>query len=128
MVNCYSLIIKDEQQHPLNTGFYDNKPPIKPDLTGPTNCNPREEYNYTIVSIDPDGDDIASYMIDWGDNNIDIVEGPFSSGEEIIVDHEWSKRGIYNIRAKAKDINYFDSDLDFLKNLKKEIYIIKRFT
>jgi hypothetical protein len=29
--------------------------------------------------------------------------GPYGSGEEVTINHTWSKRGNYNIKAKAKD-------------------------
>jgi hypothetical protein len=107
--DVYSVEWPMYQHDPLNTGFFDNKPPVKPRVSGPTDGNPGNEYSYTIVTTDPDGDDIAYYIIDWGDTNIDIVEGPFKSGKDIVVNHKWSKHGTYGIRAKGKDINNAES-------------------
>ncbi len=87
-----------------------NPPPEIPIITGPTSGNAGKEYNYTFVSIDPDGEDIASYTIDWGDDNTEVVEGLFASGEEIVVNHTWSEKGTYTIRAKAADVHGIESD------------------
>ncbi len=85
-------------------------PPEPPTITGPTSGKVGKEYNYTFVSIDPVGDDIAKYTIDWGDDNIEVVEGLFVSGEEIIVSHIWNIEGTYNIKAKATNIHGAESN------------------
>ena len=77
------------------------KPDI-PTINGQTNGKPGTEYEYTIKSSDPDGDNIY-YLISWDDGNIDDWIGPYSSGEEVVVTHTWSEQGTYTIRAKAKD-------------------------
>jgi len=87
-----------------------NLPPNKPNITGPTNGKAGTAYNYTFVSTDPDDNSIASYTIKWGDNNTEVAEGPFASGEEIVVSHTWAERGIYTIIAKAIDIYGAESD------------------
>ena len=94
----------------LKVTIIENEPPDPPIVDGPTNGNAGTEYNYTFVSSDPDGDDIANYNVDWGDDNTEVVEGPFASGEEIIGSHTWSEKGTYTIRAKATDVYGAESE------------------
>ena len=78
-------------------------PPDKPIIKGPTNGTKFTIYNFTLNSVDPNGDELY-YWIDWGDNTSSAWIGPYESGEEIIVNHAWNKPGTYKIRAKTKDI------------------------
>jgi hypothetical protein len=80
-----------------------NHKPSPPNISGPTDGEPGVEYNYTFVTEDPEGDDIWLY-IDWDDGTVEDWIGPYASGEEIIVSHEWSDEGSYEITAKSKDI------------------------
>ena len=83
-----------------------NQAPGAPEISGPANGKAGASYEYGFVSIDPDVDDIAEYIIDWGDGTrIEIITGPFKSGEEVNLNHTWIKRGSYTITAKAKDVN-----------------------
>jgi hypothetical protein len=83
-----------------------NQAPSAPQISGPVNGKAGESYEYRFFSIDPDGDDIAEYIIDWGDGTrIEIINGPFKSDEEVTVSHTWIKRGSFTITAKAKDVN-----------------------
>ncbi len=41
----------------------------------------------------------------WGDGNKTGWLGPYSSGEKIIKNHFWNKKGIFIIKAVAKDVN-----------------------
>jgi len=52
------------------------------------------------------------YWIEWGDNTVeqDGWIGPYESGEEVILNHEWDESGTYTIRAKAKNILDEESD------------------
>ena len=47
-----------------------NSPPDPPVITGPTSGKIREVYNYDILVIDPDGDHLASWEVDFGDEVI----------------------------------------------------------
>ncbi len=78
--------------------------PDAPFVNGSSNGNTREEYTYTATTTDPDGDDIF-YLFDWDDGTDSDWLGPFSSGEEVAVNHSWVRRGEYKIRVKAKDIH-----------------------
>jgi hypothetical protein len=85
-----------------------NTPPGIPKINGTVKGKPRVEYNFTVVSIDTDGDDVT-YIIDWGDST-NSSNGPYSSGEIITVTHVWSEKGTYLVRCKARDVNGAESD------------------
>jgi len=87
----------------------DNDPPNVPTITGPTNGNTGQSYEYSFTATDPDGDDIY-YYIDWGDGIEDGWLGSYTSGTTITKSHTWSSEGSYTIQAKAKDINDLESD------------------
>jgi len=80
-----------------------NQPPNKPIITGQTIGKPGTSYDYDFTATDPNGDDVK-YYIDWGDGDTEWTS--FSaSGTPVIVSHTWAEKGIYIIKAKAKDIN-----------------------
>jgi len=98
----------------LNIGNINNQPPNKPTISGPHSGKINEEYNYSFVSTDDDGDDI-SYYIDWGDGtNIDWTRLK-PSGESIYSSNVWTKKGNYIIKAKSKDIYGAESEWAELK-------------
>ncbi len=74
-----------------------------PTIDGPVEGEPNIKYDFSFVTIDPEGDDIWLY-IDWEDGYPDEWTGPYESGEEVIVKHKWPIDGLYNITAKSKDI------------------------
>ncbi len=80
-----------------------NSAPFKPIITGPNYLWRKLTKKFTISSVDPDGDSIY-YFLDWGDGENSGWIGPFRSGEKVTISHTWDKKGIYSIRAKAKDI------------------------
>ena len=80
-----------------------SNPPATPVLTGPTNGVFNEEYTYTVVTTDPDGDDVY-YFVDWGDETNSGWVGPYPSGVVVSISHIWSEVGIYEVKARAKDI------------------------
>ncbi|MCK5030263.1 MAG: hypothetical protein KAR64_02240 [Thermoplasmatales archaeon] len=81
-----------------------NLPPDAPNINGPISGKANNEYDYTFVTVDPDGDDLH-YLIDWGDGSVDEWIGPYESDELAIVSHSWSEQGTYIIRARAKDVH-----------------------
>ena len=99
----YPLVVVDE-----------NDPPSKPTITGETKGKVRIEYEYTFVSIDPNGDDVW-YRINWSDDTPEELIGPYPSGQEVTSNHTWDKWGFYTIKAKAKDIHGAESDWGYLK-------------
>ncbi len=80
-----------------------NLPPGKPLIFGSITGKIGDEYEYSFVSIDPDGDNIT-YSINWGDDTNEVMVGPFLSGSKVSVKHIWSKQGTYNIHSKARDV------------------------
>lgn len=74
-----------------------------PEISGPEQGDPGIEYGFTFVTNDPEEDEIWLY-IDWDDGNIEEWIGPYDSGEEVELTHEWEENGAYDIRAKSKDI------------------------
>ena len=93
-------------------GFQDN-PPNTPMITGETNGKTGKQYSYSLVSTDPDGDDVY-YYIDWGDGDSTGWVGPAFSGEITIVPHTWTVDGRYSIQAKTKDTYGVESDWGIL--------------
>jgi len=82
----------------------DNAPPEIPIIDGPPNGNVGTSYEYGFTSTDPNGDDIAEYIVEWGDETGETITGPFASGTEATASHTWSEQGDYVITAKAKDV------------------------
>jgi hypothetical protein len=83
--------------------YVENTPPNPPTITGPAKGNIKVEIDYNFTTIDPN-DDAVYYLIDWGDGINDNWVGPYSSGDLVQRSHTWTKKGMYTIRAKAKDI------------------------
>jgi hypothetical protein len=87
----------------------DNNPPNIPEITGPSEGTPGNQYLYNIVTIDLDGHNIY-YFVDWGDNTTTEWLGPYISGTEIHVTHSWAEKGTFTVKAKAKDTMNAESD------------------
>ena len=85
-----------------------NLPPNKPSIDGTISGKPGVEYNYSFVTIDPDGDEVR-YVIDWYSTGEYIETAWYESGEEIILPHTWPK-GTFIISAKAIDSYGAESD------------------
>jgi outer membrane protein assembly factor BamB len=86
-----------------------NHPPTIPTINGPASGKVKHKYNYSIVSTDPEENNI-SYYVDWGDNTTTGWIGSYPSGYELILNHTWMKQGTYIIKAKAKDVYGNESD------------------
>ncbi|UCD13660.1 MAG: caspase family protein [Thermoplasmatales archaeon] len=86
-------------------------PPSKPktptgQIIGETNTT----YNYSTVSIDPEGGKI-SYGWDWdSDKIVDEWTDPVDSNTTVNTSHSWAIEGTYNLRVKAKDDHGLLSD------------------
>jgi len=89
-----------------------SNPPDTPDLSGPTSGRAGIEYTYTVVSTDPDGDQI-SYLFDWGDSSTSRWTEFVDSGIEVTASHSWNT-GEYMIKVKARDIHSTESDWETL--------------
>lgn len=92
----------------------DINPPNTPTINGPVRPKEGVEYEYTFETTDPNGNDVY-YFVEWGEySNVGEWIGPYSSGEQIILTHTW-KKGIYTIKAKAKDVYDQESEWGYLE-------------
>jgi len=82
-----------EESNPPNT-------PTRP--SGPEEGSFKDEHSFTTSSTDPDLDDLY-YQFDWGDGTYSAWVGPYTTGEEISVEHKWEDQGEYQVRVKCKD-------------------------
>jgi len=87
-----------------------NTAPDTPSIDGPTNGNINEEQEYTIVTTDPEGNEVYYWVEFCADCQDAVWSGPFESGEEFIIAHTWEAEGTYTVRAKAKDSQGIESD------------------
>jgi len=90
-----------------------NHPPNKPTIKGKTEVKEGEEAEYTIQSVDPDGD-VITLWIDWGDGDKEDWIGPYDSGVNIKINHTWEAKGDYTIKVKAKDPSEEESTIGSL--------------
>lgn len=84
--------------------YGENSPPNAPSITGPSKGKPGVNHTYSISASDDDNDDVY-YLIDWADGHGVQELGPYDSGKEISVFHQWTSRATYEIQVKARDIN-----------------------
>ena len=88
------------------------RPPNTPTITGPIKVKTGVLTNYTIVTTDPDGDNIyyVVYYLIGSDGYISYTIGPYKSGEEAVTQICWDDKGIHTIRVKAIDGAGLESD------------------
>jgi len=86
----------------INVSILENNFPDNPQIHGPTSGKVGIDYDYSFVSTDAESDDLY-YYIDWGDETYEEWIGPYISGEPVIVKHNWTDIGTYELKAKAKD-------------------------
>jgi len=81
-----------------------NNPPGKPTIDGPAEGKPNVALEFTFSAVDPDGDDISEFVVNWGDGTADqTITGPFTSGEDVQASYTWAASGSFVITAKAMD-------------------------
>jgi hypothetical protein len=88
--------------------IYVGEPPNTPAITGPLKGKPKEWYEYSIVSTDPDGGNLY-YNIYWDDGWEDFI-GPYPAGEEVNISHRWMYRDTFTIYVYAVDEAGFESE------------------
>ncbi|MFO7677728.1 MAG: rhodanese-like domain-containing protein [Thermoplasmatota archaeon] len=86
-----------------------NNAPETPTITGPSNGKVGITYEYILTTFDSDYGDVY-YHIDWGPFSGNEEIGPFSSMDEAIATNTWPKQGTYEIKVKAIDRYYTESD------------------
>jgi hypothetical protein len=109
--STYNIRAKAKDEHGYEGAWSDsftfivgeNQVPSVPEINGTTKGKPKIEYTYKLKSTDPNNDDVY-YYVDWGDGSNTGWIGPFTSGEEISVNHTWAKKGTFKISARAKDV------------------------
>lgn len=93
----------------------ENNPPDAPVIKGPTHGKVGITYEWTIISIDPDGDNVT-YYVDWGDEcGGGELHGPYPSGEEVTISHKYTFRNNFIINAMAEDEHGAGSDWTYFK-------------
>jgi outer membrane protein assembly factor BamB len=91
-----------------------NNQPTPPDVDGPTQGNYLWDQTYYFSATDPDNNPVSFY-IDWGDGTNSGWVGPYASGESRFLQHKWSQKGTYTIKAKARDTLGEESDWTILE-------------
>ena len=79
-----------------------NHVPTSPKIIGMTDGKAGKQYQYTFSSWDPDGDEVF-LNVDWGDGTGTGYIGPYTSNEEIELQHKWYHSDKYMISAIAQD-------------------------
>jgi len=84
--------------------FGPNSAPEIPETStgGISEGNPSEEMDFKVKTIDPDNDNVY-YMIDWGDGTFSDWLGPYESELTIEITHTYLSKGIFILKAMAKD-------------------------
>jgi nitrous oxidase accessory protein NosD len=99
-----SLFSKNIDYYPMMEPYHDFNPdaPDAPSIDGPSQWDVDTTASFSFNTNDPNGDDVH-YFINWGDGDFEGWIGPYSSGEDVIVSHQWTDQGVYIISAQAKD-------------------------
>ncbi|MEK7638628.1 MAG: PKD domain-containing protein [Patescibacteria group bacterium] len=81
-----------------------NQPPVMQPILGNNNAIATIAETYTIVAIDPDGNDV-SYEVDWDNDGIadQPASGPTASGVSQTINHPWPAAGTYTFQVRAID-------------------------
>jgi len=79
-----------------------NKPPVKPKISGPTSGRVGQSCTYATTTTDPESDQLY-FLFDWGDGTECDWVGPYDSDVVCYVSHNWSVKGDFEIKVKAKD-------------------------
>jgi len=93
----------------FTTGSGVNHAPETPSIDGNKIGTIGNTYEYTLVTTDPDSDDVW-YYVDWGDDTNSGWVGLHLSGEPITLSHTWEQRGTYTVKVKAKDVYDAESE------------------
>jgi len=83
-------------------GPLDPNAPTAPTITGEINGKIKKTYTYTFTSTSPLDHNIF-YFVDWGDGTTSSWVGPYNSGVTLTLNHSWTNKGTYIIKARAND-------------------------
>ncbi len=106
----YDITGEDNQDNFPHIIPYINHPPTSPNRpTGETSGRILTGFIFQTSTTDED-DDILWFKWDWGDGTQSEWLGPYISGENCKVTKTWSNLGNYQIKVKAKDIKFYESN------------------
>ena len=100
--SCNDLVHPGSEGYLHAIGELDPNAPSAPTIDGPKKGVPHVLYNFTFKAISPFDRDLY-YWIEWGDNKGTGWLGPYPSGQNITVGHEWLMEKTYTIKARCKD-------------------------
>ena len=83
--------------------------PDASEISGPPTGKVGTSYEYKFNAIDADADNV-SFCIEWGDGSVTNWTAFQASGSIYTESHTWITKGIYDIKAKARDIYGVESD------------------
>ena len=87
-----------------------SSPPTKPSKPkGPRLIRFDAYHEFSSSATDPENNQVY-ILFDWGDGTSSGWLGPYDSGEKVNAIHKWTKKGTFQIRAKAKDVTDAQSD------------------
>jgi len=116
MTTYYWYTVAQDDEYGVHSAIWSfttgvsNQPPSVPNQPiGRTILYQGFDFSYQTSATDPEGHDIF-YCWDWGDNWPEVWLGPYLSGEDAIMPHQWEEIGQYDIQVKAKDDPDGDGD------------------
>jgi hypothetical protein len=87
-----------------------NSAPQKPVTpTGTSKGQIGQTYTFSSSTTDSNGD-LLYYQWSFGDGTFSDWLGPYQSGQQVNVSHNWSKWGHYDVKVKARDEHRSDSE------------------
>ncbi|MGF3554812.1 MAG: PKD domain-containing protein, partial [Thermoplasmatota archaeon] len=91
-----------EWSDPIRLEITDNTQPDAPIINGPTSGKPGQTLQYTISATDFDNHNVC-FKIIWGDGESINWTEYYTSGEEVVFSHAFSKTGKLKIQVRAMD-------------------------
>ena len=86
-----------------------NSPPDKPSISGNVTGKKNTNYNYNVISIDQDDDNIK-YVFDWDDGTNIMVTDFVQNATAYNVMHSWANPGVYTVKVIAVDEHNYSSE------------------
>ncbi|MBS4015823.1 MAG: YncE family protein [Candidatus Latescibacteria bacterium] len=94
-----------------------NRPPNAPqNLIGPYAGSANIIYTFSTTAFDPDEDSIA-YQFDWGNGEFSAWSDFIPAGVTLAMQYAWPDTGLFQIRARAQDINGAISGWSYAHNI-----------
>ena len=85
-----------------------NQPPNTPTVSGPSKVKVGVTQEFSAITSDPNGD-MIEYYFDFGDGTNSGWTPMVNSGIAAHVNHSWTKKGTYIVKAKARDTSLAES-------------------